>query len=521
MLARGLAMLPGNDRLTSDFADPEQEVDADVFESEAHGEVEQNPAAFKSQDDVRRYGPLGAALRALFLPSGDPGKFAELMGESISACDKTLVDTAGRSRLRLQDNAYELLAARDVLHESSESLSASAKAAEEASANVQKAQEELAGAVVARKNIDSSLDVVSRTRALLRVYARAEDMTASRRLHTATRALERLDEDLASVPDGAVLTELIPPSEPLRTEMLVHIRRALRLWLTTIHPETSLVGGRALSFARKKLRSAQSAIADVGDSSRPVGAADIGGLSFLEKLPVQEQWIPPVLDDERGIDISSMPSSRFLSALKLPDVSAGVLSGGPLSPHRRSPAGQGVMGGDPSAHAAPAASPPRSATADQMQPKVPMRLLLTCVLTCRDLGHLDSFSRDYQRERAKQLENGIDAIQEVYQRKATPTESSAAVPIAQRCVERHTRLATFVAGFFVVERAVETFSSTQLLGSDAHGALWKYASEKVIDAAADTAHVDSAGIRRIRLTQLAFLSLAKLYGFEMVSSFEV
>lgn len=455
-------------------------------------------------DNVKRCGPVGASLRALFLAPRSPREFDAYAEESIATFDNALVDLAGRSRLRLQENAYELLAARDMLHESSESLASASAAAEEASSAVSKAQEALAEAVVARKNIDAALDVVSRTRALVRMYARAEDMTASRRSHTAARTLERLEQSIAAAPEQSVLSDLVPPSEPLRGDILVNARRSLRLWLTSVISETSLVGGRALSFARRTAKAMHGTRVDPDDASINVGS-EAGYVSIpLKALPVEDQWIPAVLDDERGVDVASITSSRFLNVAKSPDSSSHG------SPGQRDVPSNGIT----------------SRTSYQTQPvsdrqtltRIPMRFLLNSVLACRDLGRVDAFFVEYQRERAKQLEHGVESILEEYRSGAIPTEESSAVPIAHPCVDRHVRLATFVAGFFVVDCAAERYSMTSLLSSDARIAMWKYACAKVNESAADTADVDFEGMKRIRATQSAFVSLAQLYGFENQAS---
>jgi hypothetical protein len=164
-----------------------------------------------------------------------------------------------------------------------------------------------------------------------------------------------------------------------------------------------------------------------------------------------------------------------------------------------------------------------------------MRLLLTCVLTCRDLGRLDGFAADYCRERAKQLDAGIDAILQDRSKPLVPPDATATArsslpppPPRQspqtlqalqslRRVEEHARLSALVTGFFTVERAVATHSSTRLVAPTLMDQMWAHASGIVSQSAADTGRVDAEGAKRLRASQHAFRSFARMYGFEEAS----
>jgi hypothetical protein len=430
--------------------------------------------------DVKLHGAVGAALRALFLPGGDALRFGALMRESVESREGILVAAAAQARLRLQDNAYELLSARDLLADSSATLGDASAAASAALTEVSAASERLKHIVAARKALDATLEIVARTRTLVRIYARAEDMAAGRRLHGALRTLGRLDEAAAAARDDDVLRELLPPSEPLRADMVAHVRRALLAWLNAVRADMPAIGSFVLSFVRQRARAAHAG--GSGDAVRAVG-------------PV---WIPTVYDDERGYGAGGPASSLRLQR--------GLQSGAGVSASSRQFVDVRQPGSRASELGVGDVEIDDVDRSNRSPPRVSMRLLLTCVLTCRDLGRLDGFGDDYRRERAKQLESGIGAIlQEKSNANGNPLSSA----------DRYARLVNFIVSFFTVERAVATYSSTALVPPALLTGLWDSAFEIATSTAAEISEESDADeVRRVRALANVLRYYARMYEFE-------
>lgn len=432
--------------------------------------------------DVRTHGPVGAALRALFLPGHDTPRLGDLLRNAVHERDSALVAAAASTRLRVHDHAYELLSARDLVSGSSTALSDAETGARAAAAEVERAAAALSRAAAARAALDATLHIVARTRMLVRVYARAEDMAASRRLHAALRTIGRLDEAAAAARDEDVLRALIPPMEPLREDMAAHVRRAFSAWLAAVRMDTPVVGAYVVAYVRRRAREA---------------AAGGGGAVDGEAV-----WIPAVCDDERSVKSGGRwSSSNVLHSLQRGSRASGRYGQGVRSPTagREYPGGESGFG-----DAAEDEFGLNSASA----PRVAMRLILTCVLTCRDLGTLDEFAEDYRRERTKQLEAGLDGILS----DQAGTSSSMAGG-----AERHSRLITFILGFFTVERAVTTYGATSLLSNAMLDTLWSSACDAAVKNGQAVSENSADDAKLVRFNAATLRHFGRVYGFSTSS----
>lgn len=409
---------------------------------------------------ISTHGPVGAAIRTVLLRDPETVQdFCGTMRNQILQCDENLVASAAKARLRVQDEAYELLSARDMLADSSESLGATADSAEETSKLISSACEYLKLAVVARENADAALEVISETRALVRMYARAEDMMGNRRIHSALRTLKRLDEADELASKESVLRELIPPTDPLRVEMMGHVRRALLNWVGAVRRQVLDVGTFALASI---IRQGWEPLLQVPGMASTSASA--------------KPWFPAVLDDEKGIGFGGVA----------PLLASARDSG--IAEQRRNESSAASIGYCPetdSAHTAP--------------PRVSMRLLLTAILSCRDLDRLECFRSDYSRERLKELSTGIESVMDSY------SGDRGSV------VKLHSHLATFVAGFFTIERTVESYSSMNLIDPTTLGEMWSQAWCVVTDLSASISSLSSEDAAAMKATETELSSFARVY----------
>lgn len=424
-------------------------------------------------ESVQSHGAVGAAVRAVFLKDGNVSAFIDYIQEAISGRDAALVAAATKSRLRIHDNACELLDSRDMLSETASTLDTAAASAVAASSEVERAKCELARCVTARRNLDDALEVIARTRSLVRVYARAEDMVSARRLHAALQTLARLDSESAAVSDKDVLREVVPRSLPLRSEIIVHVRRALHTWLNSVRSDLPVVGAFALSRAFNEVERRKAT------SSNEQSLGDVS-------ISAQLRWIPQVREDDIGIGGAS---SRKAASVSPPAHGSTVRSGHSYGNEVTSP----VILSGPSKLTESSLSSSGTQT-----PTVSMRSLLTCVLACRDLDRMSELSTDYERERAGQLEAGIDRISSLGKTKGA---------------KLHSQIAAFAAGFFVVERAVESYTGASLMDPESLDQLWSYSKERIaqLRQAIETTENDAVAIERMDKTDAEIACFERIY----------
>lgn len=437
-------------------------------------------------NDVQTHGALGAALRAVFLTNRDSSAFSQYMCDAIAGRDAALVAAATKSRLRIHDNACELLDARDMLSESASTLKSACSAATAATTDVDRAKADLAKCVTARQNLDEALEVAARTRSLVRVYARAEDMVSARRLHAALQTLSRLDASSSAVPDDAVLRDLLPQSAPLRSEILVLVRRALHTWLNTVRSDLPAVGAFALSRAFDDAERRKTASRDEQNSgkanSRFEDLKDVEEMDSLARL----RWIPEVREDDIGIGGGSsrrVASSTAMSQGSTPRAEPGYA--------KDSTSSSLALSGTPKSK--------ESTEAGNHAPRISMRSLLTCVLACKDLERTSELSTDYERERAGQLESGIDRIS------ASDRATGAKL---------HAQVAAFVAGFFVAERTVESYTGVGLMEAESVAQLWSYSLGRIAQLrnTIEASETDVATMEQIGKTDAALMHMGLIYG---------
>lgn len=385
------------------------------------------PAHAAHMSSIASFGAVGAALGALCLDAAGHSAFADVVRRQIGGCDAELVSASAAARLRVQDEAYELLSARDALAEGCEALGATARAAERAEGRVRAESEAVGRAGRARANADRALEVVARTRGLVRMFARAEDLLEGRRVHAAVRTLERLARADGEAGEG-VLRELLPEAGVLREEVLAQGRRAVVAW-----------GGRV-----------RGEVVEVGRFGVGVGEGGRDGFGTM--------WLPEVRD-------------------------VGAGAGG------QGEGGLRVEGGEDGEVAA--------------APRVSMRGLLAAILSCRDLGRMESFGEDYARERRKELGAGIEAIAGLY---------ADAGGGGKADVQLQSHLIAFVAGFFVVERAVEAYSGVRLIEAAVLGEMWGQ-GWGVVTAMASVGGLSAENLGAMKEGKKALSAFAVVYRF--------
>jgi hypothetical protein len=448
-------------------------------------------------DDAKRYGPVGAALRSIFSETGDVDDFSSHVKESIADIDAALLDAAAKSRLRLHDNAYDLLDARDLLADEDGKLDAAEFSIADATENVAVANEVLKGHVKARENLDQSLEIIARTRALVQMFSRAEAMIAARNFHAALRMIDRLDSAVLSSQDGQVLLDVVPSSAPLRAEINAHVRRSLHAWLTAVRTELPAIGAHALSLALQDASSRIKSTASVSASA--ASAATEGPLSAESQKAV---WIPRIREDDRTAAAGS-------SGRRMPRTSS-VASARPRGAHEANELGHAMPGssGNPTV----GRQRRRDLRDDgDAAPAISMRPLLTCILACRDMDRMAEFAEDYERERTNQLGAGIDNISSFN----ALSKSSSGASSASKLADQHAALVAYVAGFFVSECAVEFHADMRLLRDVTAVELWRFARDRLAKlSSAISSHGESSTSRHVKKAEIALARLARIYNLD-------
>jgi hypothetical protein len=454
-----------------------------------------SPDHISASEDAKRYGPVGAALRSVFFEDRNVDAFATNVKDSIANIEEELLAEAAKSRLRLHDNAYDLLDARDLLADEEGKLDTAEASIAEATENVAVANDVLKGHVKARQNLDQSLETLARTRALVQMFRRAEAMIATRNLHAALRMLDRLDSAVISAQDGDVLLDVVPSSAPLRAEIAAHVRRSLHAWITAVRTEIPAIGAHALSLAHDDVKSGVRTA-----SSATVSAASAGADGPVSEELEKSTWVPRTGEDDRGA-----PAGAARRIPRYPAANAARPRGSQEAANYASAPPGGVNSGAGRSRR----GDPREETI--APPVITMRPLLACLLVCGDMDRMAEFAEDYERERTNQLGAGIDSIMSFNALAKTRSETDPVKKLA----EQHSALVAYVAGFFVSECAVEVHSDVRLLRDDTAVELWRFARDKIVKLGSTiTGHAESSMTRHVRKTETALARLASMYNLD-------
>lgn len=428
---------------------------------------------------------LAIALQTVFRADGDTTAFLAETTERIQERERAMLATCSRNRLRIDDNVYELLESRDAVSERSLELKDATREAADVSDAVEDAAKALEERMRIRKNLEAALAVAGQTRKLTRLYARIEDIVDARQLHTALGMLSILDEETRCMQTGSVLRELVPDGTRLRRHITMQARRALQTWLNSVQHAHAVLGKYALHRV----------LAPAAARARPrVGAGGTSVVTDDAKVPGRP-WTPTLTAQAPSTAASErMQSSRklFLSARGMPRMSDAMPTGTVSASMSRVAVGANVRGRDDFGDVGPQTEPPM----------LYLRPLLQSALVYHELGLLSELRADYRRERQNQLQQIFDDaeggesldVEAARQRGSVgrdeiefvDTDENLDVARARergfRRVRRAEGMVEAVAGYFIVERAVEAAAVAPLLArSVVDGEIWTWTHSRVTE----------------------------------------
>lgn len=463
------------------------------------------------------------ALKTVFSSSGDSEMFLAQAGDRVRQMEDMIIETCTKHRLRTDDNLYSLLEARDAIAEQIVDLDKSVRTAADVTATIDVAVADICNKTTIRKNLDAALAVAERTRRLARLYARVEDTIDSKRLYTALRMLRVLEDEMRTILPNTVLQELIPDTRRLRGRIATQTRRSLQSWLSAIQSHERALGAYGMRHAATQAVLHQTMLdTPVGTLGEPFVLLPLLSAAPPRRRVSSRPWIPMVTPQATTGD----SASSSLPPPPLPPPAAAAFrahAAGRVRPLRASNTALG-----------------RVLTDDSPAPTIFMRTLLQAALVADGLGMMHELGGDYCRSRSRRLEqivNGEDGDDDDYPGEddaddnVTPQQQAtldaepdadalwrpeaagltvgadgvdedgggvragdeggkvgargcgtgAGVKRASRAQEIE-RLVCKVAGFFVVERAVEAnVSKGRLVGRDTvDGEWWSMAYARLL-----------------------------------------
>lgn len=408
------------------------------------------------------------ALRTAFSHDADPELFISRATDQIRQVQGTIIETCSKNRIRVDDNLYALLEARDAIAEQNTELDKSAATAANITNGVNHAVDRLNEKINVRRNLDAALAIAAQTRKLTRMYARIEDTIDSRRLYTALRMLRALEEELRSIKPGTVLLELIPDTHRLRAQITMHSRKAFHSWLTTVRKFHLALGEYALNHASSQFLNQQSLF-------DPPRFQSVNEPYINPRSPLLQQatfvlrtrpraWSPllstnATAPEPIGTRVRPM---RSLSAHRVPALTTPTPSFAVETNVRPE------IGAD-------TRSTLRSFVSDNKgnAPKLYIRPLLQSVQVNEGLDLLSDMRADYVQERKAHLlailneTEGVevDGSPSTNDMDSVSAMNNSKASIAETCAFK-------VCGFFVVERAVESNSIANLVSRNVVDTQW-------------------------------------------------
>lgn len=408
------------------------------------------------------------ALRAAFATDGNPESFLKEVEERISQVEAAIIETCAKNRTRTDDNLYALLESRDAISEQASNLEKSTETASQVTSTVNTAVARLSEKTRVRKNLDAALAVAAQTRKLTRMYARIEDTIDSRRLYTAFRMLKVLEEETKNVQPGTVLEELVPDTHRLRTQITFQARKSFVGWLPAVRKYEQALGAYALHHATYQALSHEHLL----ESSR---AGVITDTYLLPTGPGPTPAVPSA---------TTKPWTPILTTLPTPPQPFSRRPTRPMSAPRMGIVTKPPFGMETNMRPDIGADTRRSfrAVASDLKQDVPMlylRPLLQSVLVHDGLGLLGDMRSDYRRERLSNLEKLLKEGELVSDEPSTVDLSKPSSIATTRAAETEAAVWN-ICGFFVVERAVELHSSSDLVPrSTVDGEWWPAAYSRL------------------------------------------
>lgn len=347
------------------------------------------------------------AVRTLFQSDGaSSSDFLDSIASQIQTCEGKITQVCRQSRLEVEGDLHGVIDAGEAIGGHLHAVEGARGAADAIHSQVSDQAGLLEERVHTRENLDAALTLVSQTRKFIRTYARIEDVIASRRLHTALKMLDRVDEEVAALYSARdadasrdILALLYPRASRLRDDIGSHARRILLAHLA----ESEACAGPVGKFALARVAAA------VAARRAPGGDALVG------KTPA---WTPGV-----AVEGTQMRPVRAMSERR-----------------GRFARAQSDVGQQPSS---------LKGTTGRIEhiepPRLYLRPLLQCVQVYADLGLFPELCGEYRRVREAQLKGLLGRH-----------EPEGTVAAVEKTVET-------LAGFFVVERAVGMCVGIELL----------------------------------------------------------
>lgn len=328
------------------------------------------------------------ALKTAFSSSGDSEMFLARAGDKIRQMEDAIIETCTKHRLRIDDNLYSLLEARDAISEQLVDLDKSVRTAADVTATVDVAVADICDKTTIRKNLDAALAVAARTRKLARLYARVEDTIDSKRLYTAFRLLRVLEDDMRTILPNTVIQQLVPDTRRLRGRIATQTRRSMQTWFVEIRPFELALGAYGMRHAVTQALLHQTMLdAPVGTLGEPFAL-----LPLLSQTPPRRKtsgrpWIPMVMPHA----VATEPVPPPLPSARPPSAPFRPWTAGTSMPLR---GGSGNLVSD-----------------DLPAPMIFLRPLLQAVLVGDGLGLTHELAAEYRRARLTRLQQILDSLE--------------------------------------------------------------------------------------------------------------
>ncbi|PXF48168.1 hypothetical protein BWQ96_02120 [Gracilariopsis chorda] len=411
------------------------------------------------------------AVRTAFAKDADPEMFLARASDQIREMEHAIIETCAKNRIRTDDNLYALLESRDAIAEQSAELDKSKQLAADITTSVNDAVRELQEKVRIRKNLDATLVIAAQTRKIVRMYARTEDTIDAQRLYTALRMLRMLEDEMKAIQKGTVIEELIPDTKRLRSKIVVQARKALHGWLSVIRTFEHPLGEYAVYHAAAQAVAHRSFL----ESCRVSTAIDRHIMPFLPAPTglgaFGKPWTPlltpkPTASVPVSKRSSRAGSLRAVSMISVPSLSS-VQSGGTI------PSESGM---DTRRNSKPLIKEFRGEV-----PKLFLRPLLQSIQVNEGMDLVTDMQSEYRRERLTQLHNIFENAQSYNEDPfAIETDTFPFIEKLKSAVVEE--VVCRVCGFFVVERAVETYSKAPLVSrAVVDGEWWPWAYARLND----------------------------------------
>lgn len=352
---------------------------------------------------------MEGALTAVFSKQGQPDRFIKAASTEIHNHQKSIIDTLATHRHNISENLHTLLETHDALLDNLSSLHAQTSTASDTTNTVTSSLEELRTRTTVRRNLDTALALATRIRQLTRIMARIEDVLDSKKLYTAWRMLQALQIERYVDHNDLYLRQLIPDVNRLKRRLVSLTKRSVDTWISTVRDFEATLGRYALWHATRQAAVQQSLL----DAPRgPLGQP-------FTLLPLLPQPAPRVM--------GARPWRPFLTS----DADAEKQRWDPSVEATRKPAPRSVPNTSTHLHHEARDEVYEAEMNERQQPKLFLRTLLQAVHVAYGLDLLTDIRTDYCNRRRDSLENILSETIEKAPSKSMTQERTGPEDISQ------------------------------------------------------------------------------------------